>query len=97
MALQAAAQTIQRTQLLRSLQSQIFRLRVARKSLPEHALRSLGRRAGLSWGAAGGCGIALTPSISSVLGPHLPGPPFPTAVSSQAQGRGREHSSSGTG
>lgn len=44
MALQAEAQTIQRTQLLRSLQPQIFRLRVARKSLPEHALRRLRSR-----------------------------------------------------
>lgn len=41
MALQAAAQTVQSAQLSRSLQSQIFRLRVARKSFPEHALHSL--------------------------------------------------------
>lgn len=37
MALQAAVQTIQRTQLLRSLWPHIFPLRAARKSLPEHA------------------------------------------------------------
>lgn len=37
MAFQAVAQTIQKTQLLRSLWSHIFPLRAARKSLPEHA------------------------------------------------------------
>lgn len=37
MALQAEVQTIQRTQLLRSLEPHIFPLRAARKSLPEHA------------------------------------------------------------
>lgn len=37
MALQAVAQTIQRTQLLRSSWPHIFPLRAARKSLPEHA------------------------------------------------------------
>lgn len=37
MAPQAVVQTIQRTQLLRSLWPHIFPLRAARKSLPEHA------------------------------------------------------------
>lgn len=37
MALQAEVQTIQRTQLLRSLEPHIFPLRAARKSLPKHA------------------------------------------------------------
>ena len=81
MALQAAAQTIQRTQLLRSLQSQIFRLRVARKSLPEHALRSLGGGAGLSWGAA------LAPCHTGCSGPRRAGSAVPTATSRQAPGK----------
>lgn len=81
MALQAAAQTIQRTQLLRSLQSQIFRLRVARKSLPEHALRSLGGGAGLSWGAA------LASCNTRYSGPQRAGSAVPTATSRQAPGK----------
>lgn len=56
--LQAAAQTVQSTQLFRRSQSQIFRLRVARKSLPEHALRSLAR----SNGPRDSAGLAPSPS-----------------------------------
>lgn len=81
MALQAEAQTIQRTQLLRSLQSQIFRLRVARKSLPEHALRRLrGLQKPPSPGARG-CHITLTPGTRHMSVPRPLRPsaeaPFP--------------------